>query len=552
MRSFTDLFTALDRTTKTLEKVAALVRYFSAVAPAEAAWALFFLSGRRVRQPIPTPRLRQFTIELVAIPDWLFDECYDAVGDLAETIAHLLPASDSGSDRPLDEWVHDWLIPLRDLSESEQRVRLRQAWSELSRDQAFVWNKLLTGAFRVGVSQQMVVRALALVSGLSQAAIAHRLMGDWSPSPEFFHRLLTANAETDEISKPYPFFLAHPLEDEPATLGPPADWLAEWKWDGIRSQLVKRRGEVFLWSRGEDLVSDRFPEIAGPALALPDGVALDGEILSYRDQHPLPFLELQQRITRKTLTKKLLADVPVVFMAYDLLEDDGRDVRHLPLRDRRERLARLVERHSVLKLSPALAFASWAELDQLRQSSRERGVEGIMLKKVDSPYRVGRQRGDWWKWKIQPFTLDAVLMLAQPGAGKRASLFTDYTFGLWDQGQLVPFAKAYSGLTDAEIRQVDAFVRRNTLEKFGPVRAVKPQLVFELAFESIQASSRHRSGIAVRFPRMHRWRHDKRPEEADTLETARKLIRGEPRHPAARAKRPAETPLFDRLADEES
>jgi DNA ligase-1 len=558
MRSFARLFTALDETTKTIEKVSALVRYFSAVRPAEAAWALFFLSGRRLPMPVPSPRLRMFALDYAKLPAWLFDECYDAVGDLAETIALLLPPADADSDRPLDEWVHGWLVPLRDLDEREQRERLIEAWRQMSGEQVFVWNKLLTGGFRVGVSQQLVSRAIAHVSGLSISIISHRLMGTWSPTPEFFAGLIDVAEATNDISKPYPFFLAHPLEDDPATLGDLAEWHAEWKWDGIRCQLLRRGGQTFLWSRGEDLLTDRFPEITRIGDRLPDGTVLDGEILSFKDDRPLSFLMLQRRITRKSLSKKLLADVPVVFMAYDLLEEAGVDARERPFRERRARLEALAARMAgerALRLSPHVAAGTWPALEALRQESRQRGVEGLMLKRLDSAYRVGRVRGDWWKWKISPYTLDAVLMYAQPGNGKRASLFTDYTFGLWNGDQLVPFAKAYSGLTDEEIAQVDSFIRRNTLEKFGPVRTVKPQLVFEIGFESIQASTRHRSGIGVRFPRMLRWRADKPAAEADTLDAARRLIPPDAARPLSAGKpprRPIETPLFDNLPSDSS
>jgi DNA ligase-1 len=552
MRSFATLFTALDETTKTIEKVAALVRYFSEVRPAEAAWALFFLSGRRLPMPVPRARLRSVAVDVAQVPPWLFDECYDAVGDLAETIALIIPKAEAESDRPLDEWVHDWLVPLRDLDERSQRQRLTLAWRQMSSEQVFVWNKLLTGGFRVGVSQQLVSRALAHVSGLSISIVTHRLMGTWSPTPEFFNCLVGTDDAEDDASKPYPFFLAHPLEDEPQALGALAAWHAEWKWDGIRCLLLRRRGQTFLWSRGEDLVTDRYPEIARVGDRLTDGIVLDGEILPFKDSRPLSFLDLQRRITRKSLSKKLLADVPVVYMAYDLLEENGVDRREAPFHERRGRLEAIIAQTAepALQISTRVAAATWEELDVLRHESRQRGVEGLMLKRLDSPYRVGRVRGDWWKWKIQPFTLDAVLMYAQPGNGKRAGLFTDYTFGLWDGPQLVPFAKAYSGLTDDEIAKVDAFVRRNTLEKFGPVRTVKPQLVFEIGFESIQASNRHRSGIAVRFPRMLRWRVDKPAAEADTLEAARRMVPTEAaRTPAGRksAKRDIETPLFDNL-----
>lgn len=552
MRLFAELFTALDEATKTNEKVEALVRYFTTAADAEAAWALFFLSGRRVPKPVPSPRLRKLAISLAKLPQWLFDECYDAVGDLAETMALLISSAADGSNRPLDEWVHDWLLPLRGLDELSQNELLIDAWQQLSAAQMFVWNKLLTGGFRVGVAQQLVVRALAKVSGLHASLIAYRLMGEWSPTPEFYARLIAAGDAANDDSRPYPFFLAHPLEGDPAALSSLEEWRAEWKWDGIRCQLLRRRGQTFLWSRGEDLLTDRFPEIAPIGTLIPDGTALDGEILPLKDDRPLPFLDLQQRITRKTPSAKLLAAVPTVFMAYDLLEESGFDIRPQPFHERRARLETLIAKahDDALRISPAILAASWAELESLRQESRQRGVEGLMLKRRDSAYGVGRQRGDWWKWKIQPYTLDAVLMYAQPGSGKRANLFTDYTFGLWDGDRLVPFAKAYSGLTDEEIQHVDRFVRKNTLEKFGPVRTVKPELVFEIAFENIQLSSRHRSGIAVRFPRMHRWRTDKAACEADTLEAARALVKLRPLPPQPKGKRREQnvaTPLFDNL-----
>jgi DNA ligase-1 len=526
MKRFADLYTALDSTTKTTEKVEALANYLSAVPPAEAAWAVYFLSGRKPSQVVSAPKLSAWAVELAGIPAWLFDESYDAVGDVAETIALLLGPSTSSSDRPLDEWVERWLLPLRGMELEQQRTTIRQAWAELDARQRFVWNKLLTGAFRVGVSQQLVVRALAELSGLDPAGLSHRLMGEWTPTPEFFAHLLARDTAASEISRPYPFILAHPLEGDPAALGEISGWRAEWKWDGIRAQLIRRAGQSFIWSRGEELITDRYPELQALCSALPDGTVLDGEILPWKDGAVLPFASLQRRIGRKSIGRKLLQEIPVILMAYDLLELGGEDMRSQTFDSRRLRLEQLVQRSAPpgLLLSPALATDSWEELARLRDESRARNVEGLMLKRRDSPYRVGRQRGDWWKWKVQPYSIDAVLIYAQPGHGKRASLFTDYTFAVWDGDKLVPVAKAYSGLTDAEIRQVDTFVRGNTLEKFGPVRTVKPELVFELGFEGIQRSARHKSGIAVRFPRMLRWRTDKSIAEADTLETIRALL----------------------------
>jgi DNA ligase-1 len=526
MKKFAELYAALDQTTRTSEKVQHLALYLSAAPAADAGWAVYFLIGRKPRQALSARKLSTWAMELAGIPEWLFGECYDAVGDLAETIALLVPPSNSSSDRPLSEWVEQRLLPLQDLDEASQRRAVLDAWSRLDTGQLFVWNKLVTGAFRVGVSRQLVVRALAQVSKLDATTVAHRLMGDWLPTPQFYANLISAEKRQEDLSRPYPFFLAHMLAEAPQTLGDIKEWQAEWKWDGIRAQVVRRGGQVFVWSRGEELVTDRYPELKTAGERVPDGTVLDGEILPWQTDAPLPFAELQRRIGRKTLGRKLLEEVPVVLMAYDLLEYEDRDVRPQPLSWRRSQLEAILAAvlSPALKLSPIVDAGDWTQLAQLRSSSRQRRVEGIMLKRGSSPYRVGRQRGDWWKWKIEPFTIDAVLIYAQPGNGKRASLFTDYTFGLWHEGNLVPVAKAYSGLTDAEIREVDAFVRRNTIEKFGPVRTVKPELVFELAFEAIAASTRHKSGIAVRFPRILRWRTDKRPEEADTLATLQSLL----------------------------
>ena len=527
MKAFADLYAALDETTKTSVKVAAMVRYFERAPRADAAWAVFFLTGRKPRQVVPVARLRTWAALEAGVPDWLFDESYHVVGDLAETIALLLPAPSRSSDRPLSEWVEQWLLPLRASDEDAQRAAMLRAWSELDDRQRFVWNKLITGAFRVGVSQQLVTRALAQVAGIDAATLAHRLMGTWRPSPEFFDALVAPEGGDADASRPYPFCLAHPLEGSPEDLGPVDEWQAEWKWDGIRAQFIRRAGRTFLWTRGEELVTERYPEIAEVGPYLPDGTVIDGELLPWLQGEVLPFAQLQRRIGRKSLGKKLLAEVPVVLMAYDLMEDGGVDVRDRALEWRRARLAEIVAAagwDARLLLSPLVTGRTWAELAERRATSRGNSVEGLMLKRHGSPYRVGRVRGDWWKWKVAPLTVDAVLIAAQRGSGKRAGLYTDYTFGVWDEGKLVPVAKAYSGLTDEEIRRVDAFVRRHTVEKFGPVRTVSPELVFELAFEAIQRSTRHKSGVAVRFPRIQHWRDDKPAAEADTLDTLRALL----------------------------
>ena len=524
MKNFAALYAALDSTTKTNQKVAVLKEYLAAAQPDDAAWAVHFLIGRRPKRLLESRKLAQWAMEEAGVADWMFSECYQAVGDFAETMALLLPPAARSSDLPLHYWVEQRLLPLRGADDQARRSSLTEAWREMDEGQRFAWNKLITGEFRVGVSQSLVVRAVAEVSGALPEAIAHRLMGDWQPTGESWRQLMARDTTDADVSRPYPFFLAYPLEGKIEDLGPIEDWRVEWKWDGIRAQLIRRQTQTFLWSRGEELITDRFPELEALGSLLPEGTVIDGEVLPWKDGLPLPFAQMQRRIGRKVLGQRILSEVPVVLMAFDLIERNGEDVRERPLQWRRAELETIAPPGGALVLSQSVEASSWEELTKIREESRERKVEGFMLKRLGSPYRVGRRRGDWWKWKIQPYSVDAVLIYAQHGSGRRASLFTDYTFGIWDNGKLVPFAKAYSGLDDEEIRQVDSFVRRNTIDKFGPVHAVKPELVFELAFEGIQRSSRHRSGIAVRFPRMARWRHDKKAEDADAIETIRALL----------------------------
>jgi len=531
MRLFTDLYTALDQTNKTNEKVEAMREYFEQAPPADAAWAFYFLSGRKPRQIVPSRKLRDWAIEQAGIPEWLYEESRDTVGDGSETIALLLPNNSSTDDTPLRVLVEDQLLPLRGAPEDVQREAVTSAWARMNYSQRLVYNKLISGAFRVGVSQQLVVRALSQISEVPVDVITHRAMGDWEPTPEFFAGLLNEHLETDEtpIARPFPFHLAHQMDFAPHDLGDLSEWQAEWKWDGIRSQVIKRQDEVFVWSRGEDLITERFPEIAQAAAALPNGTVLDGEILPWKDGRVLPFTELQKRIGRKNLSAKILSEVPVILQCYDLLELDGADIRAFEFATRRGLLEETVEKlppeaRAVFRVTESVSARDWLHMAATREQSRLLGVEGFMLKRRDSPYRTGRHRGDWWKWKIDPLTIDAVLIYAQKGTGKRANLFTDYTFGVWKDKELVPFAKAYSGLTDAEIRVVDRFVRANTIETFGPVRSVKPELVFEIAFEAIQRSTRHKSGVAVRFPRILRFRTDKKIEDADSLEAIHRML----------------------------
>jgi DNA ligase-1 len=527
MKAFAQLFAEIDSTTRTTEKVDAMSRYFTTAAPADAAWAVWFLSGSRPKRLIPVRKLAQWAMEASGVPDWLFEDSYHAVGDLAETISLLLPDNATSTDMPLHRWINEVLLPIGRSDENAQRKTVLDAWQSLGGIERFVWNKLITGGFRVGVSQSLLVRALSQASAIPEGTISHRLGGDWQPTAESWLRLVAEGDEAPSDSTPYPFFLAYPLESELEELGPVEDWQAEWKWDGIRAQLIRRQGKSYLWSRGDDLITDRFPEIIEASEWLPDGTVLDGEILPWRDGHPLPFAQLQRRIGRRNITAKIRNDIPIVLLTYDLLELAGEDVRDKPMSWRRARLIELIERAGSEKrifVSPMIEAESWEEIRKAKGRARALGSEGLMLKRSDAPYGVGRRKGGWWKWKLDPYTVDAVLVYAQPGHGRRALLHTDYTFAVRDGDALIPFAKAYSGLTDAEIRDMDAWIRRNTVEKFGPVRSVKPEHVFELGFEGIQESPRHKSGIAVRFPRILRWRKDKQVSEADTLDTLRGLL----------------------------
>jgi DNA ligase-1 len=530
MKRFAALYQALDETTKTTRKIAAMREYFSQCSASDGAWAIYFLSGRRFKRLIATGRLREWCALSCGIPDWMFEECYGAVGDLAETLALLMPQQTESSDGSLTEWIETRIKPLGSMSDEQRHAALLACWGDLSAHERFVFNKLVTGGFRVGVAQQMVIRALADVSGLEPAVIAHRMMGTWEPNPAFFQSLLAPDSGETDVSRPYPFCLAHPLSGPVEDLGELSQWLVEWKWDGIRGQIIRRSGQSFVWSRGEEPMLERFPELVEVTSQLLDGTVLDGEILGWNQDGVLPFSEMQRRIGRKTIGKKLLAEVPVRFVAFDLLEEHGVDLRKLPFAERRRRLETLLSGQSqqqTIMASPLVSAESWEDLTHQRDSSRGLKVEGMMLKRADSEYGVGRTTGLWWKWKIEPYTCDAVLIYAQRGHGRRASLYTDYTFAAWQAGALVPFAKAYSGLTDSEIREVDRYVRQNTLEKFGPVRSVTAELVFELAFEGIQESKRHKCGIAVRFPRIVRWRRDKTPAQADTLDSLRLMMQGE-------------------------
>ncbi len=532
MKNFADLIKALDSSNKTSVKVEALTNYFLKASNEDKVWTIAILSHRRPPRPVNTTLLRLWANELAAIPLWLFEESYHIVGDLAETIALVIPTTKEHSDKSLTEYLQE-IIALKKKTDEEKKEYLQSNWLALNYYERFVFTKLITGSFRIGVSQKLMTRALSKAENIDEDSLAHKLMGDWNPNTITFQELILDEKSSDYLSKPFPFYLAYPIEDAVSNLGKPEDWSAEHKWDGIRSQTIIRENEIYVWSRGEELVTDKYPEFHSFVGLIPNGTVIDGEILPFFEGEIGTFNDLQTRIGRKNVTAAVLKKAPVILKAYDLLEWEGNDIRHLPFEQRRillETLFETIKKEAIpFQLSERYSFSTWEEVAEERLRSREKKSEGLMLKRKDSPYLVGRKKGDWWKWKMEPLVIDAVLTYAMRGHGRRSTLFTDYTFALWqnnenEERELVTFAKAYSGLTDAEFRKVDDWIKKNTLERFGPVRSVTPQLVFEIGFEGIALSKRHKSGIATRFPRILRWRQDKKMEEANSIEDLKNMI----------------------------
>ncbi len=526
---FSNLVKILGTSTKTNDKLEALSNYFATANDKDKVWVIALFSGRKPRRAVNTTQLITWCIEVTNLPGWLFGESYHTVGDLAETIALLLPENNIDGQRLTEKPLYYYIDKLREIEKQDEAIKkhfILESWNEMDRNGRFVFNKLITGAFRIGVSQKMMVNALAKLTSLEASVIAHRISGNWDPSTISFKELLSKDTSIIDYSKPYPFYLAYALDEDPQALGDPNEWQVEWKWDGIRGQVIKRNNQLFVWSRGEELMTEKFPEYHILKDLLPDGIVIDGEIIPSVDQKPLPFALLQTRIGRKNVTKKQLQEAPITFFAYDLLEYNGEDWRNKSLSERRQQLEKVVQSITspIIILSPVVEFKTWNELAELRKTARENGAEGFMIKRKSSAYQVGRKVGDWWKWKIEPLVIDCVMIYAEKGSGRRSNLYTAYTFAVRDGDKLIAFTRAYSGLTDKEFNEVDAFVKRNAIEKFGPVRTVKPELVFEIAFEGIAASNRHKSGVALRFPRINRWRKDKTVNEINTLDDLKKML----------------------------
>jgi DNA ligase-1 len=526
MKAFSNLISAIEITNKTNAKIEALVHFFSTAADKDKLWLIALFTGKRPPRPVKTTLMKNWCMELTGIPEWLFLESYSTVGDLGETLALLLPEPENQLDLSLNEWMKE-IKALKSKSEEDKKAFVLEAWNGLGQQERLIFNKLLGGSFRIGVSKKTLVNALSKYSGIDASRLMHSIIGKWEVTDLSFESLLKGQHINYDNSKLYPFCLAYALDKDLTELGDPHDWLVEQKWDGIRGQIVKRNGEIHIWSRGEEIVTQQFPELVEAFSDITVDFVMDGEILAMKDNAVLLFNDLQKRLNRKNVTKKLLQEVPIGFCAYDLLELEGEDIRMESMQLRRERLEQVFKKSSLpasILLSHVVPFKSWVDLPDIRARSREINSEGLMLKHKASVYHSGRKKGEWWKWKVDPMTIDAVMIYAQKGSGRRSSKYTDYTFAVKKDDGLVTVAKAYSGLTDKEITEISQWVGKNAIERFGPVRTVKPELVFEIAFEGIAFSKRHKSGVALRFPRISRWRRDKPVEEIDTIETVKQLI----------------------------
>ncbi len=525
MKDFSNLISAIEITNKTNAKINALVDYFKTAPDKDKLWLIALFTGKRPSRPVKSTLMKVWCMEITQLPEWLFLESYSTVGDLGETLALLLPNPKNEIEKPLHIWI-DELINLKKQSDDEKKTYVLDAWNGLNAQERLIFNKLIGGSFRIGVSKKTLVNALAKLSGIDANQLMHSIIGNWTPNTITFEELLNGEHINYDNSKPYPFCLAYALEKDLNDLGDENEWQVEYKWDGIRGQIIKRKDEVFIWSRGEELVTQQFPELVETISQFKGDFVIDGEILAIKDSAVLLFNDLQKRLNRKNVTKKLLEEVPVGLYIYDILELNDVDLRKHSMTERREKLELLFQQNksTILKLSEIIEFENWDELDTLRNNARSFNSEGLMLKKKSSIYHVGRKKGDWWKWKVDPLTIDAVMIYAQKGSGRRSSKYTDYTFAVKNEEKLVTVAKAYSGLTNDEITAISRWVNKNAIEKFGPVRTVKPELVFEIAFEGIAYSKRHKSGVALRFPRIKRWRKDKTVKDIDTIESVKSLI----------------------------
>lgn len=523
MQNFIELFKNLDSLNSTNRKLILLKEYFKTEKEENLDFAIYLLSGKKRKKLVSTKLLKELLLKFANLDEWVFEECYAEVGDFAETVNLLLPISYNNLANC--DLKRDY-ISLTNITKLEDKINyILQCWQTYNFYARFLFNKIISGTLRIGVSDGLVIKALSEVFSISPHSCAQILMGNWNPTSTTICSKLKNN-NIKPVSTPYPFCLAQTFDKqiEPTKL---SEWIIEKKYDGIRCQIIKRNNEVYIWSRGEEILNEQFPDLIDAFQALDNGTVIDGELLAYTTNFEIDsFNKLQKRLNKKNPSKKLILEIPCFVIAYDILEFNGKDIRFYPLKERKLILSELCKSKtiSLLKISEEYTFKNWDEVVTFKSTCKRNHCEGLMFKKIDEIYVSGKRVNSWIKWKFQPYTLDAILLYAQKGRGKRSGLYTDYSFGLWNNNELVPFAKAYSGLSNKEIHELNQWIKQNTLEKFGTVRLVKPQHVFEIAFEGINISKRHKSGFAVRFPRILRWRKDKLVHEANHIEDLKKLI----------------------------
>lgn len=505
MKRFAELCAILESTANAREKMAALTVYFQDAPPPDAIWAIRLLLGWKPSRIATSQTLRRWARECVQFPDWLFEESCAAVGNLLETLALLIPLPDTPGDVPLHVRMQRDLLPLRDLTENEQRAAVSAAWTQMDAQQRFVWNTLLTGGFRPHVSEKTLIRALSAWRGLPTTVLACRLKQEWEPTVAGYRALFSHDIAALDSSQLYPFQRWY--EEPPArgASGAIGDWRIDWHRNGMRAQLIKRGSSVFLWSDDHVIVNDTFPEICEAMAAMTDGTVLDGVITAWSADGPLHRAELERRMKRKRLTKKFKHEVPVRYWVYDLLEIQGEDVRTQPFRQRIHQAAGIIptEVGSVIHLAEPLEAASWHRLHALRNDARRHGADGVLLRRWTASACPSTRKADQWRvWKADPLTAPVVLVYVQALNAASGQRSVEGTFAAWDGGDLVPVAKTSAGFSDEDVNAIEEFAKQHTVERFGPVRSLKAELVFTLAFDSVSLSTRRKSGLVLHHPRV--------------------------------------------------
>jgi len=527
MKAFAKLISNLEQTSKEAFKVTALAQYFSNATDEDKLWTLALFTGTRPKRVVDIKALKEFAEQVYTEGEWLFEASHQIVGDMAETIAYFLPKAKRNGNHTLSEWI-SMIRTIFNAERIDQRDAITKAWDTLRPEERFIFNKLITGGFRIDVSLKLLSKALAIVTGKDENLLAHKLNSDWHPDEVSFETLIFTENPEAEKSKPYPFHLAHTLESTVAELGDISNWQVERKWDGIRVQVIVRGNKISIWSRKGDILSSKVPELKPLAESMEDGTVLDGELICFKNGKILPINNLRTRFGRRNNSKKQFEESPCVFMAYDILEFKGEDIRNKDLAERRKKLEKVIlqyyDEHKIILLSDIINNDNWESINSEREKSREHQVTGLVLKNKKSIYGSSRVEGDWWKWPVDPLFIDAILLYAQAGEGGSSKMYREYSFALWHGEDLVTFAKAKSGLEDKELKELTSFVKKNTKEKFGPVRSVAAVQIFRLAFDSITASKRHKSGILLKNPRLIEWLRDKNIEDGNNLDDLKKML----------------------------